>query len=77
MSLDLRLQKQNLVWGITTQTAALTPKQCLKGFNNRDIQLKQEKDETAMTEISPQILPALYSVISNALQTVQKKNANL
>lgn len=43
--------------------AALTSKQCLKGFNNRNIQLKQEKDETAMTEISPQILPALCSVI--------------
>lgn len=51
--------------------AALTSKQCLKGFNNRDIQLRQEKDETAMTEISPQILSALCSVISNALQTVR------
>lgn len=29
-----------------------------------------------MTEISPQILPALCSVISNALQTVQRKNAS-
>lgn len=56
--------------------AALTSKQCLKGFNNRNIQLKQEKDETPMTEISSQILPALCSVISNALQTVQRKNAS-
>lgn len=56
--------------------AALSSKQCLKGFNNRNTQLKQEKDENPVTEISPQILPALCSVISNVLHTVQRKNAS-